>query len=79
MKVCNHCAFVQHNARAAGDHKDRVPKSDRMLKQLSEDEYKELYGAKAIIKGTPAGGKKKKKKRDDDDDDDGVEYYPPQP
>lgn len=51
MKVCNHCAFVQHNARAAGDHKDRVPKSDRMLKQLSEDEYKELYGAKAIIKG----------------------------
>lgn len=51
MKVCNNCAFVQRNARAAGDHKDRVPTSEKMLKQLSEEEYKELYGAEAIIKG----------------------------
>lgn len=51
MKTCNYCGFVQHNSRAAGKHEDRVPTSEQMLKQLSEEDYKELYGAEAIIKG----------------------------
>ncbi|KAJ0124617.1 hypothetical protein J7T55_005956 [Diaporthe amygdali] len=75
MKVCNKCAFDQHNARAAGEHKDRVPTSERMQKQLSEEEYSELYGAEAIIKRIPAGGKNNNK---DDGDSDEVEYVPPE-
>lgn len=51
MKTCNYCGFLQHNARAAGKHEDRVPTSEEMLKQLSEEDYMELYGAKAILKG----------------------------
>lgn len=50
MRVCNRCAFDEHNKRAAEEHKDEMPKSERVQKQLSKEEFAELYEAEAVMK-----------------------------